>query len=120
MKQTMVALALATTAMSGCVVTSGSDLYEVCADSLDCNDAGAFCASITADWGDRITTDNICTWGCIDSSDCPISNNGNLGLCVDFSGTGFRCYETCQFDVDCDPGFRCGDFGFAESLCFPY
>ena len=106
--------------LSGCVVTTGSDTYEQCNDSFDCDIAGDSCQTISADWGDRITTDGICTFFCVDTLDCPISLNGNPGLCVDFGGTGNRCYETCDFDSDCDPGFRCGDFGFIEFVCLPY
>ncbi|MCB9620510.1 MAG: hypothetical protein H6724_13815 [Sandaracinus sp.] len=106
---------------SGCIVVSddGADLYESCFDSLDCNDGAAFCSSITVDWPDGIrSTNSICTWSCIDSSDCPFSN-GDPGLCVDFSGSGFRCYEDCDFDSDCDPGFACGDVGGGFDVCLP-
>lgn len=106
--------------LSGCVVSTGSDTYEQCDFSSDCNILGDSCQSITADWGDRITTDGICTFSCFDTSDCPFSNNGNPGLCVDFGGSGNRCYETCIDNFDCDPGFNCGDFGFVESVCLPY
>ena len=116
------ALVMGLLSLSGCVVTTdaGSDTYERCDFTSDCNFIEDTCFSITADWPDRTTTDSICTSGCFDSSDCPISNNGNLGLCVDFGGSGTRCYETCVFNSDCDPGFNCGDFGFAESVCLPY
>ena len=106
---------------SGCIIVSdddGADLYESCFDTFDCDDAGAFCASITADWGDRVSTNSICTWSCVDSSDCPFSN-GDPGLCVDFSGAGFRCYEDCNSDFDCDPGFACGDVGGGFDVCLP-
>lgn len=107
--------------LSGCIVTSGSETYEQCDFTSDCNNLGDDCRSITADWGERITTDGICSFSCFDTSDCPISLNGNFGLCIDFGGTGVSsCYETCSFDTDCDPGFRCGDFGFAESVCLPF
>ena len=107
---------------SGCIIVSddGADLYEACAFSSDCDDAGAFCSSITAEWLDgTIATNSICTWSCFDSSDCPFSN-GDPGLCVDFGGSGPRCYEECVSDFDCDPGFACGDIGGGFSICLPY
>lgn len=101
---------------SGC--TAGSDdesgFYEACSDSFDCTDSGAYCTRCTADWGDRISTDNICTWGCFESRECPISNDGNPGICMERA-----CREGCDFDSDCDGGFRCGEVrGFG--ICLPY
>ncbi|MEM9067651.1 MAG: hypothetical protein AAGE52_04070 [Myxococcota bacterium] len=119
MKKLALMMALSASALSGCVVTSGSETYEACDFTSDCNEFGDFCSPISAEWPDGlIVNDAICTFGCIDSSDCPVSLNGNPGLCVDFSGQ-FLCYETCVGDFDCDPGFSCGDFGFFENVCFP-
>ncbi len=104
---------------SGCIVVDdGADLYESCAFDSDCDDVGASCSSITTDWPDGLrSTNSICTWGCFDSSDCPFSN-GDPGLCVDF-GRGFQCYEDCDTDFDCDPGFACGEIGGGFTICLP-
>ena len=101
---------------SGCIVTTGSDLYEVCDITADCNDIDAFCQSFTADWPDRTTTDAICTFGCFDDFDCPFSN-GDPGACVDFGGSRY-CMEDCGSDFDCDPGFAC-DIGGLD-VCLPF
>jgi len=103
---------------SGCVVVSdGADLYESCFDGTDCDDFGAYCTSIIADWPEGRAQNNICTFGCVDSEDCPFSN-GDPGLCVDFGG-GFQCYEDCNTGLDCDPGFDCGDIGGGFTICLP-
>lgn len=100
---------------SGCTAGSdgGSEFYEACSHSDDCIDSGAYCTRIAVDWGDRTSTDAICTWGCfVLENRCPLSNDGNPGVCWEGA-----CHEGCELDSDCDGGFRCGS---SSGVCLPY
>ena len=102
---------------AGCTAGSdgGSEFYEACSDSSDCSESDVYCTRISVDWGDRIATDNICTWGCSVFDDrCPLSNDGNPGVCWEGA-----CHEGCEHDSDCDGGFRCGNGG-GFGVCLPY
>lgn len=104
---------------SGCIVTTDDDLldYEPCTFDSDCD--SFLCEEVRADWGDRVTTDRICTDTCTFDSDCSFTASGLRGTCEDL-GRGFLCYETCDFDDDCAGGFRCGDIGGGLDVCLPY
>jgi hypothetical protein len=68
----------------------------------------------------------ICTVGCFDDLDCPISEfNALPGACIDhvFLGgpiTSRICVERCIIDADCDvpAGFGC-ELIAGERLCVP-
>ncbi len=114
-------VALAAMAGSGCIVTTDDDYadYEPCTFDSDCDSFR--CESVTADWGDRVTTDAICTRGCRDELDCDITASGLDGTCAAIGSGPFLCYESCDFDSDCAGGFRCGELdttGFF--VCLPY
>lgn len=105
-------LTLAALGASGCVV-SNQQTYESCASTASCANIDDFCQTIIADWPDGIRSENsICTYGCFDDFDCVSSTSGNFGVCEDL-GAGFLCYESCDFDYDCDIGFAC------EGVCLP-
>lgn len=112
-------LTLTALGASGCVVTSVDPyyqaVYESCGFVSDCDANADFCQRIVTDWPDGISSENsICTYGCFDDFDCISSTSGNPGICEDLGrGTGFLCYEACDFDSDCDIGFAC------EGICLP-
>jgi hypothetical protein len=103
---------------SGCIVTTGSDTYESCDFDSDCNDLVDSCVSVSVDSGGVTFSNAICTSGCTADSACPISNNGNPGICENLD-RGFLCYESCDFDFDCDPGFACYPLDVGGSICLP-
>ncbi|MGD8608332.1 MAG: hypothetical protein PVH21_13630 [Myxococcales bacterium] len=121
---------------SGCVFVGDYDdfydpppksiIYETCYSDVDCF-AGRYCEELAVP-ADRYTdyVNAICTVGCFDDLDCPISEfNGLPGACVDhviLGGpvTSRICIERCVVDVDCDvaAGFGC-ELIDGERLCVP-
>jgi hypothetical protein len=128
MKALTMLVALAAMGGTGCVVVTDDDDvivddtlldYEPCTFDSDCDSFR--CESVTADWGDRITTDSICTRTCVDELDCDVTDSGLDGTCAAIGSGPFLCYESCDFDSDCAGGFRCGELdttGFF--VCLPY
>ena len=131
------AIALLSVMLSGCILVGDFDevyvpagptsiTYEVCYSNIDCF-AGDSCEELAVP-ADRYTdfVNAICTVGCFDDLECPISEfNGLPGACVDhviFGGpfTSRICMERCEFDADCDvaAGFGCG-FVDGDRLCIP-
>ena len=131
------AIALLSMMLSGCILVGDFDdvyvpagptsiTYEVCYSNIDCF-AGDSCEELAVP-ADRYTdfVNAICTVGCFDDLECPISEfNGLPGACVDhviFGGpfTSRICMERCEFDADCDvaAGFGCG-FVDGDRLCIP-
>lgn len=123
--------------LSGCIfvgeyddvyVASGPQaiMYEACYDQLDCS-GHLFCEELALPAGPYTDYVNaICTHGCFDDLDCPLSEfNGLAGACVDhivFGGpiTSTVCIERCEVDLDCDiaAGFGCA-FIEGARLCVP-
>ncbi|MAQ16859.1 MAG: hypothetical protein CMN30_18960 [Sandaracinus sp.] len=103
---------------SGCVVVL--DDYEPCDFDSDC-DSGR-CETVTVSWpdGSRVQ-DAFCTVGCFDDFDCQYTAAGLPGTCDSLGGGPFICWETCDFDSDCAPGWVCdvSRDGF-DSYCLPY
>ncbi len=94
--------------------------YEPCESTSQCLPDDV-CLEVTADYGSRIVTDAICTHGCLEDVDCPLSVTGLRGACYDI-GQGFFCYERCIDDFDCPAGFGCvetvgGVIG--DAVCLP-
>ena len=93
--------------------------YDRCDFDSDCD--SFLCEPVTAEWpGDRITTDGICTRGCLDEFDCDFTATGQRGTCASLGGGPFLCYETCFDDRDCAGGFRCGGITGDVFVCLPY
>ncbi len=100
--------------------------YEVCYSSIDCF-AGEYCEELAVP-ADRYTdyVNAICTVGCFDDLDCPISEfNGLPGACLEHAILGGPltsriCVERCEFDADCDlpAGFGCEVIA-GDRLCVP-
>jgi hypothetical protein len=100
--------------------------YETCYWDDDCF-AGNYCEELALP-ADRYTeyVNAICTVGCFDDLDCPVSEfNALPGACIDhvFLGgpiTSRICVERCIIDADCDvaAGFGCA-FIEGERLCVP-
>jgi hypothetical protein len=135
---TWLGIALSALLLSGCVFVADHDdfyeppppppllMYEVCYSSVECFD-GRYCEelAVPADYyTDYVSA--ICTVGCFDDLDCPISEfNGLPGACVDhaFLGgplTSRICVERCELDADCDvpAGFGCAVIA-GDRLCIP-
>lgn len=122
--------------LSGCIFVGEFDdvyepipksiTYEVCYSNVDCF-AGDYCEELAlpADlYTDYVNA--ICTVGCFDDLDCPVSEFNRLpGACVDHAILGGPsasriCLERCEFDADCDvaAGFACV-FIAGDRLCAP-
>ena len=91
--------------------------YQPCSFDADC--ASGRCETVVADWGDFTATGSFCTEGCVDSVDCPDTADGLPGTCASLEGGPSLCYQTCDFDRDCAPGFACGDVGTGDTVCLP-
>lgn len=100
--------------------------YEMCYADADCV-SHAYCTELAIpalDYGEYVNA--ICTVGCFDDLDCPVSEfNGLPGACIPHDVVGGHdpagvCVERCEFDSDCDEygGFAC-QFWFGERLCLP-
>ena len=133
---TWFAAALCASLFSGCIFVGDyedfyepqpkSIMYETCYSDVDCF-AGRYCEELALP-ADRYTdyVNAICTVGCFDDLDCPISEfNGLPGACVDhvlLGGpvTSRICVERCVIDADCDvpAGFGC-ELVAGERLCVP-
>ena len=133
---TWLGIALCAPSLSGCFFVGGyedyyepaptSIMYEVCYSDVDCF-AGRYCEELAIPAGPYADYVNaICTHGCFDDLDCPISEfNGWPGACIDhaFLGGPFTsriCVERCEIDLDCDvaAGFGC-EFIAGDRLCVP-
>lgn len=124
------------TLLSGCILVGDYDdifepqptaiTYEVCYSSVDCF-AGEYCEELALP-ADRYTdfVNAICTIGCFDDLDCPVSEFNRLpGACLDHAILGGPigarvCIERCEIDADCDlqAGFGC-EFIAGDRLCVP-
>ncbi|MBX3250587.1 MAG: hypothetical protein KF901_25645 [Myxococcales bacterium] len=106
---------------SGCIVVTDTGIlpYDSCVSVVDCDASSSVCQRIVADWPEATASNNICTRGCVDSLDCPITSSGYEGTCAAFGSSAFLCYETCVTGLDCDFGFDCGDIGGGFSVCLP-
>jgi hypothetical protein len=131
-------IALSALLLPGCVFVADHDdfyepvppppllMYEVCYSSAECL-PGLYCEelAVPADYyTDYVSA--ICTVGCFDDLDCPISEfNGLPGACVDHAWLGGPvtsriCVERCEIDADCDvpAGFGCAVIA-GDRLCVP-
>lgn len=106
---------------SGCIVVtdSGEFPYDSCISVVDCDSSSSVCQRITADWPEGSASNSICTRGCVDSLDCPVTSSGFEGTCAAFGSSSFLCYESCDSGFDCDVGFDCGDIGGGFAVCLP-
>jgi hypothetical protein len=122
LRTSLLALAAATGFLaSGCVVESSPQAtYEWCDFDSDCN-ARDNCVSISVtNPGGFTVTDAMCTHGCLDDSDCPLSNAGYAGACYEVGGASALCYERCDTDLDCTVGFGCyPTSGIPDAICLP-
>lgn len=129
-------IALLASMFSGCIFVGDYDdllepapkslTYEVCYDNIDCY-AGEYCEELAIP-ADRYTdfVNAVCTVGCFDDLDCPISQfNGLPGACLEHAILGGPpasriCVERCEFDADCDvpAGFGCEVIA-GDRLCVP-
>ena len=136
MRVILLVVAALSTVLSGCIVVGDYEdifephpkslTYEVCYANFDCF-AGDYCEELAVP-ADRYTdyVNAICTVGCFDDLDCPVSEFNRLpGACVDhaiFAGpvASRICLERCEFDTDCDvpAGFGC-EFIAGDRLCVP-
>jgi len=130
------AVAAVATSLSGCIFVGDYDdvlvphpsalTYEVCYSSDECL-GGEYCEELALPAG-RFTdyVSAICTVGCFDDLDCPVSEfNGLPGACVDHAILGGPitsrvCVERCEIDADCDipAGFGCEVIA-GDRLCVP-
>ena len=111
---------------SGCFVSVDDDpvylnTYEPCLFSSDCLPEDD-CVDITVtNPSGRTVTDGMCTHGCVDDLDCPVSPGSGLsGACYEIGGASALCYERCDGDFDCPSGFGCyPTTGVPDAICLP-
>ena len=98
-------------------------VYDACFAVEDCVETATLCEELSVDFAGFTHSNAICTLPCEAegslSSDCPRSLLGRFGSCYPSSAVGgvddaLICFEPCDFDADCQVGFRC--LG-AEGLC---
>ena len=98
-------------------------VYDACYTVDDCVPAATLCEELTVEFGGELWTNAICTLTCETegaiSPDCPRAFIGRFGSCYPSSVAGgiddtLICFEPCNFDEDCQAGFRCL---YAEDLC---
>lgn len=94
-------------------------IYDPCTFVDECEPIATHCQEIIADWGDRSSQNNICTYACDTSDECRVSANGLQGVCASFPGTDFVCYEQCVDGGDCGAGFDCGTIDGGYRICLP-
>ncbi len=59
--------------------------------------------------------DGFCTEGCdLMLNDCPMGS-----FCIPASPSEGFCVVSCQSDMDCRPGYTCGDVGYGP-MCYPF
>ncbi len=56
---------------------------------------------------------SMCTHACTTMSECPSD-----GRCLDVTGE-FFCFDACNDDVDCGPGFLCQPLSLGGAVCLP-
>ncbi len=125
--------------LSGCIFLGEYDdkhgpvdrliAYEVCYADFECaGGAGAHrCEELAVPIGPAtLAVGAICTGGCFDWLDCPVSAfNGLPGACVDHGYLGGPiasgvCVERCEIDLDCDIAAGFGCEGVArDRVCLP-
>jgi hypothetical protein len=98
-------------------------VYDACHTVDDCVETATLCEELQVDFAGFTHSNAICTLPCdvegVLSPDCPRSLLGRFGSCYPSSAVGgiddtLICFEPCDFDADCQLGFRC--LG-AEGLC---
>jgi hypothetical protein len=98
-------------------------VYDACYAVDDCVETATLCAELSVDFAGFTHSNAICTLACETqgplSPDCPRGLVGRFGSCYPSSAVGgigdtLVCFEPCDFDGDCQLGFRC--LG-AEGLC---
>ena len=127
MRTSLLALAAVVGSLaSGCFVSVDDDpvylrTYEPCGSSSQCVPEDD-CVEISVSTPDgRTVIDGMCTHGCFDDGDCPVSYSGLIGGCYEVGGASALCYERCDFDSDCPGGFACyPTSGVADAICLPY
>lgn len=118
-------LALTVLALSACSDGSAyqSLVYDACFSVNDCVEAASLCEELAVEFGGLEYINAICTRECSEqgplSPDCPRAYVGRPGSCYPSSAAGGIdgtpvCFEPCDFDDDCLPGFRCLS---ASDLC---
>ena len=98
-------------------------IYDACYTVDECVETATLCEELSIDFAGLIHVNAICTVACeVEGSispDCPRAWVGRFGSCYPSSVAGgiddtSVCFEPCDFDEDCQSGFRC--LG-AEGLC---
>ncbi len=117
--------ALALSASIGCSSPTEyqTPVYDTCYSVENCVATASLCEELSLDFAGFTYSNAICTLACDRggalSPDCPRGWVGRLGSCYPSSIAGgiddtSVCLEPCNFDEDCQLGFRC--LG-AEDLC---
>ncbi|KPK14989.1 MAG: hypothetical protein AMJ62_11115 [Myxococcales bacterium SG8_38] len=91
-------------------------VYDACFDVFDCVETATLCEELSVEFGGFSYVNAICTLECATqgalSPDCPRAWVGRWGSCYPSSVAGgiddtLVCFEPCDFDEDCQVGFRC-------------
>ncbi len=91
-------------------------VYDACFRVDDCVETATLCEELEVEFGGYSYINAICTLECgtegILSPDCPRAFVGRFGSCYPSSVAGgiddtLVCFEPCDFDDDCQTGFRC-------------
>jgi len=117
-------LIMAVVATSTCVEAAGCadqstliiPVYDACFSVEECVETATLCEALAVDFAGFTYSNSICTLTCEAqgsvSPSCPIAWVGRLGSCYPSSLAGgiddqLICFEPCDFDQDCQSGFRC-------------
>lgn len=107
--------------LAGCSTSDDfflTPVYDACFDVYDCVETATLCEELSVEFGGYSYVNAICSLECgIEgalSPDCPRAWVGRLGSCYPSSVAGgiddtLVCLEPCDFDDDCQVGFRCLD-----------
>lgn len=117
MLASLLALLVSATSL-GC--SSRSDVlipvYDACNTVEDCVETATLCEELAVDFAGFTYVNYFCTLGCeVEgpvSADCPRALVGRFGSCYPSSVAGgiddtLVCFDPCDFDEDCQIGFRC-------------
>lgn len=114
------AAGLACGASGVCGGAVGRGAYEACAAGEACG-SGTVCT--TAMYSTTGAPGNLCTIGCTQGAQCPVSPYGSVyapTCIVSVSAGSGLCYDTCLTDADCGGGTVCALIpGTTARVCVP-
>lgn len=91
-------------------------VYDACNTVENCVETASLCEEFAVNFAGFTYVNSVCTLGCEAegpiSADCPRALVGRFGSCYPSSVAGgiddmLVCFDPCDFDEDCQIGFRC-------------